>query len=220
MKRSRICTGSRRVVPTPGLSSIRTPISVGPEADSDWSIRRSKSSSSAAQALLASPHATAIATMSATRGGRRRLRAGDLVDAVVHHDHGEVLRRQRRDRRQRAQLHQQRAVAFEREDAALRLRQRDAERDREGEAHAAQHVEILRAVAGGPEIEIGVADAADHGFLVLQLRDQPRGEVEAVHHLGVAGRGVGALFMRSLTCRRLCRRSAAARGSAPPAPAW
>ena len=35
MKRSRICTGSRRVVPVPGLSSIRTPISVGPEADSD-----------------------------------------------------------------------------------------------------------------------------------------------------------------------------------------
>ena len=35
MKRSRICTGSRRVVPTPGLSSMRTPISVGPEADSD-----------------------------------------------------------------------------------------------------------------------------------------------------------------------------------------
>src|SRR5229473_2245857 len=26
-------------------------------------------------------------------GGRGRLRAGDLVDAVVHHDHGEVFRR-------------------------------------------------------------------------------------------------------------------------------
>ena len=35
MKRSRICTGSRRVCPVPGLSSIRTPISVGPEADKD-----------------------------------------------------------------------------------------------------------------------------------------------------------------------------------------
>ena len=35
MKRSLICTGSRRVVPTPGLSSMRTPISVGPVADSD-----------------------------------------------------------------------------------------------------------------------------------------------------------------------------------------
>ncbi len=35
MKRSLICTGSRRVVPTPGLSSMRTPISVGPDADID-----------------------------------------------------------------------------------------------------------------------------------------------------------------------------------------
>ena len=32
MKRSRICTGSRRVVPAPGLSSMRTPISVGPDS--------------------------------------------------------------------------------------------------------------------------------------------------------------------------------------------
>jgi hypothetical protein len=29
------CTGSRRVVPVPGLSSMRTPISVGPDADND-----------------------------------------------------------------------------------------------------------------------------------------------------------------------------------------
>ena len=169
MKRSRICTGSRRVVPVPGLSSMRTPISVGPEADIDCSISRSKSSSSAAQALLARPLATAIATMSVGGRRRRRLRAGDLVDAVVHHHHGEVLRRERRDGRERAELHQQRAVAFEREDAPLRLRQRNPERDREGEPHAAQHVEILRAVAGGPQVEIGVADAADHGFFVLQL---------------------------------------------------
>ena len=94
-----------------------------------------------------------------------------------------------------AELHQQRAVALERKHAALRLRQRDAKRDREGEAHAAQHVEILRAVAGGPEVEIGVADAADHGFLVLQLRDQARRDVEAVHDLGVAGGIVGCVFM-------------------------
>src|SRR5204863_9985784 len=49
---------------------------------------------------------------------------------------------------------------------------------------------VLRPVAGRPEIEIGVADTADHGFLVLQFCQQPRGEIEAVHHLGVAGRGV------------------------------
>ncbi len=121
---------------------------------------------------------------------RGRLRAGDLVDAVIHHDHGEIFRRQCCDGRQAAQLHQQRAVSLKRENAALRLGQCDAERDREGEAHAAQHIEILRAVAGCPQIEIGIANAADHGFLVVQPCDQPRGEIEPVHHLGVAGRGV------------------------------
>ena len=35
MKRSLICTGSLRVAPTPGLSSMRTPIRVGAVADSD-----------------------------------------------------------------------------------------------------------------------------------------------------------------------------------------
>jgi hypothetical protein len=35
IKRSLICTGSRRVAPTPGLSSIRTAISVGAVADRD-----------------------------------------------------------------------------------------------------------------------------------------------------------------------------------------
>src|ERR1700752_3233862 len=42
-------------------------------------------------------------------------------------------------------------------------------------------------MAGGPQIEIGIADAADHGFFVLQFGNQARGEIEPVHHLGVAG---------------------------------
>ena len=41
------------------------------------------------------------------------------------------------------------------------LRQRHPKRDRAGEPHAAEHVEILRAMAGGNEIEIGVAEAGD-----------------------------------------------------------
>src|SRR5262249_16263759 len=57
----------------------------------------------------------------------------------------------------------------------------------EGEPHAAQHVPVLRPMAGGPQVEIGVADAADHGLFVLQLADQALGDVEAVHHLGIAG---------------------------------
>src|SRR6202012_2510658 len=34
--------------------------------------------------------------------------------------------------------------------------------------------------------EIGIADAADNGFFVLQPADEPRSEIGAVHHLGVA----------------------------------
>ena len=101
MKRSLICTGSRRVVPTPGLSSMRTPISVGPAVDM-------RLVDQALEILLVGrPGAVGKAAGDGDgddvghRGGRRRLRAGDLVDAVVHHDHGEILRRQRRDRRQR-----------------------------------------------------------------------------------------------------------------------
>src|SRR5206468_10548893 len=46
-------------------------------------------------------------------------------------------------------------------------------------------------MSGGPQIEIGVADAADHCFFVLQPCNQARSEIETVHHLGVAGRGAG-----------------------------
>ena len=41
-----------------------------------------------------------------------------------------------------------------------------------GQAHAAEHVEILRPVAGGIEVEIGVADARDHCFVALEFRDR------------------------------------------------
>src|SRR5262249_30907478 len=71
----------------------------------------------------------------------------------------------------------------ERDHAALGLRQRDAERDRAGEAHAAEHVEVLRAVTGRVEIEIGIADARDHGFVAGELRHQTLRQVGAVEHL-------------------------------------
>jgi thiamine pyrophosphate-dependent acetolactate synthase large subunit-like protein len=57
---------------------------------------------------------------------------------------------------------------LEREDAAFGLRQCHTKRDREGKAHAAQHIKVLRTMARGPEVKIGVADAADHGFLALE----------------------------------------------------
>ena len=200
MKRSRICTGSRSVVPTAGLLSMRAAIRLGPPPLSAAATRRSKSSSSAAQALLAIPAPRAMATRSAVAALARRLRAGDLVDAVVPHHDREILRRPLGDGGEAAELHQQRAVAFERDHMPLRLRDGDAERDRDGETHAAEHVEILRALAARPQIEIGVADAADHRFVALELADQPLGQVEAVHHLGVVGAdGSGLIAVMALS---------------------
>src|ERR1700727_3170348 len=128
------------------------------------------------------------------RGGSRcRLRARDLIDAVIHHDHAEIPRLERRDRRQATQLHQKRAVAFERKDTPVGLRQRNPERDWKREAHAAQHVEVLRPMTGSPEIEIGIADAADDGFFILQPGDETGGKIGAVHHLVFTRGRIGGL---------------------------
>src|SRR6185437_3604406 len=127
-----------------------------------------------------------------TRRARRRLAAGNLIDAVVPDHDGQVGRRPHGDGRQTAELHQQRAVAFQRYHVPLRLRDGDAERDRDRQSHAAEHIEILRPLAARPQIEIGVADAADHRFLVLELCGQTLGQFKAVHDLGVM-RAPGAL---------------------------
>ena len=74
MKRSRICTGSRSVVPTPGLSSMRAAIRLGPPSVSAAPTSRSKSSSSAAQALLAMPAAARDRDQIGGRRARGRLR--------------------------------------------------------------------------------------------------------------------------------------------------
>ena len=112
--------------------------------------------------------------------GRRRLLAGDLIDAVVPDDDGQIGRSGIGDGGQRAEHHQDRAVALERDHAAFGLRQRHAERDRARQTHAAEHVEILRAVTGGNQVEIGVADAGDHGLLVLEPLHQALSERRAV----------------------------------------
>ena len=59
--------------------------------------------------------------------GRSRLRAGDLVHAVVEHDHDEVFGCLRGDCNQRAQVHQHRTGAVADDDFSLRLRQSDAQ---------------------------------------------------------------------------------------------
>ena len=115
--------------------------------------------------------------------GRGLLPAGDLIDAVVHDDDGQIARLDHPDGSEAAERHQNRAVAFERDDTALGLGERNAEGDRTSESHAAEHVEILRSVPGGIEVEIGIADAGDHGFVAGELRDQPLRQIGAVEHL-------------------------------------
>ncbi len=58
-------------------------------------------------------------------GRRGLLLAGDLIDAVVHDHDREVARLDHADGGKTPHRHQDRAVAFERNHAALRLRQRD-----------------------------------------------------------------------------------------------
>src|SRR6185369_7814849 len=77
------------------------------------------------------------------------------------------------------------AVPLDRNHLPLRLRDRDAERDRARKAHAAEHVEILRPPTARPQIEVRVANSPDDGFIVLQLRHEPLRQLEAVHPLGV-----------------------------------
>jgi hypothetical protein len=38
-------------------------------------------------------------------------------------------------------------------------------------------------MAGGKQIEIGIADSADDGFIARELHHQPFGDVGAVEHL-------------------------------------
>src|SRR6185312_17477246 len=96
-----------------------------------------------------------------------------------------VFRRSFADGCETAKLHKQGTVAFERKHVPVRLRDGNAKRDRYCEPHAAKHVEILRALTAGPKVEIGIADATDDRFLVLELADEPLGQFEAVHDLGV-----------------------------------
>ncbi len=168
MKRWRISGGSRGVPSAPGWSSILAAIRLGPPWSKRRSISCSKCFSSRDPFALDTGAARDRHDVSGALGGARLL-AGDLVDAVVHDDDGQVAWLQHPDGGQAAERHQDRSVAFQRDDAALGLRQRDAERDRTGKPHAAEHVEILRPVADRIEIEIGIADAGDDGLVRASL---------------------------------------------------
>ena len=152
-------TGSRGVCAAPGLSSIFAASSTGPPSSKRRVDQRLEMRLVAHPVAVGDAGAAGTATISVDAGGRGLLLAGDLIDAVVHDDDGQVARLDHADGGETAERHQDRAVALERDHAALGLRERDAERDRTGQPHAAEHVEVLRAVAGREEIEIGVADA-------------------------------------------------------------
>src|SRR5262249_32746355 len=73
----------------------------------------------------------------------------------------EVRRLQQADGRERAEVHEQRTVSVDDEDARVRPGERQAETDRRGDAHAAPGVEILRPIAGREQIVRGMAEARD-----------------------------------------------------------
>ena len=110
-----------------------------------------------------------------------------MVDAVIHHDHGEIFRRVPRW-----------STGSPSASAASHLLQRKTRRvwaatpSAIGKAgHAAQHVEIL---AGGrpPQAEIG-GRCRRPRLPRSSVLPEPRGEIETVHHLGVAGRVVAVV---------------------------
>lgn len=79
----------------------------------------------------------------------RRLAADAVVCAVVDDDVPQVARAALRDDRQRAEVHQRRAVAVETEHLSLGSLERDAERDLIRVTHAAdrQKVALVRLVS-------------------------------------------------------------------------
>src|SRR5258707_7953159 len=84
------------------------------------------------------------------RCARRRLRTGDLINAVVPYDDRKILRRALGDSGKASKLHEQRTVAFESEDVAAGLRKCDSERNWDSKPHAAEHVEVLRTLPTRP----------------------------------------------------------------------
>src|SRR5436190_3476540 len=115
--------------------------------------------------------------------GRRHLLARDLIDAVIHDHDGQVARPHHAYGGEATQRHEDRAVALERNHSALGLRDCDAEGNRTGKPHAAQHVEVLRPMPGGIEIEIGVADPGHDRLFARELRYQPLGQLGAIEDL-------------------------------------
>ena len=90
-----------------------------------------------------------------------RLAAGRVVRLVVEEHVDEVRRALVAERRERAQAHEERAVAVEDDDAAIGTRPREAEAEARRAAHRADHVELVRAVVARVELAAGEAGRRD-----------------------------------------------------------
>ena len=77
-----------------------------------------------------------------------RLAAGFLMDAVIQADDGEIVGHHRRHGGQRADIHQQFAVAGDHRDLRFGRRQRDPEPHGHRRAHGATHVQQIVAFIG------------------------------------------------------------------------
>src|SRR3989442_1478598 len=105
--------------------------------------------------------------------------AGGAVDLVVEDNVDETPRRKPADNGENAEVHQEVAVAVERDGEAVGPRQREAEADGGGQSHRADHVEVLRPVADrerlAADVAVGVHDrlAADR-LARRRDRGQPR----------------------------------------------
>jgi len=192
MNRSRICAGRARFARSQRRDRFRAPISDGPVRSSAACTKRSIQRYPAPSRCARSPR------RARPRRNRSpaRWRSADrvyLVTACPHHE-GEVRRRDHRDRREAAEVHQQRAVAFD----PITRRCGCASATPSAIETPAPCCPACRSSAAGVRrrtVEVGVADPRDDGLVA-----QDAGE--AAHQLDAAQRPV----MRRTPCRGQERR--------------
>lgn len=114
------------------------------------------------------------------------------MDPVVEHDVDQVGGCLAADHRQRAEVHQQRAVPVQDHDGSLRMRQRHTEADGGGVAHGALHVEGARRIGHRERVTAGEARGGDDSGLRRGGGDDPNG-LRGRQSLGVRVVGRGGL---------------------------
>src|SRR4051794_18662613 len=133
------------------------------------------------------------------------LAPGLAIGLVVEHRDREIARVLRRDRRQRAEAHEELAVAGDDEHRASRLREGEPEPDHRGAAHRAPKIEVERMIAGGGDVVGRRAEPGDDQEVAPALQEPRDGgaPVERRRH-----------FANTLAPMRRCERSTAVAVSA------